>query len=62
MLYEVITRKVDLVGGAPTTIARVPNARGATWNEAGTIAFVPDYQTAMYSVSADGKDEPVRLT
>jgi len=55
-------RKVDLVGGAPTTIARVPNARGATWNEAGTIAFVPDYQTAMYSVSADGKDEPVRLT
>jgi len=55
-------KRVDLVGGSPTTIASVPNARGATWNADGTIVFAPDYQSGLFRVSADGKGKPEPFT
>jgi len=55
-------KKVDLVGGSPLSIATVSNQRGATWSADGTIVFAPDYQTPLFSVNADGKGQPVRIT
>jgi serine/threonine protein kinase len=55
-------KKIDLAGGSPTTIATVPNPRGATWNADGTIVFTPDYQSGLFQVSADGTGEPVQMT
>ncbi len=55
-------KRVDLVGGSPTTIANVPNARGATWSQEGTIVFSPDYQSGLFRVDASGKQPPEPLT
>ncbi|HEX9655604.1 MAG TPA: protein kinase [Bacteroidota bacterium] len=55
-------KRVDLVGGSPTTITAVPNARGATWNVNGTIVYAADYQSGLFRVSADGKGKPEPVT
>ena len=55
-------RKVDLVGGSPTTIADVPNPRGATWNQDGMIVFAPDFQSGLFRVSSDGKGTIEQVT
>jgi Tol biopolymer transport system component len=55
-------KKTDLVGGSPTTITDVPNPRGGTWSEDGTIVYAPDYQSGLFRVAADGKTPPVQLT
>ena len=55
-------KKIDLVGGSPATITRVPNNRGGTWNQDDIIVYSPDYQSGLFIVNADGKSEPVPLT
>ncbi len=55
-------KKTDLMGGSPTTIASVPNARGGTWSADGTIVFAPDYQSGLFQISSDGKGVPTPLT
>ena len=55
-------KKTDLVGGSPMTIADVPNPRGATWNQDGTIVFAPDFQSGLFRVASDGKGKPEELT
>ena len=55
-------KKIDLAGGSPITIADNPNPRGGTWNQDGTIVYVPDFQSGLYRVSADGKGTPEQLT
>ncbi len=55
-------KKVDIVGGSPTTIAVVPNPRGGTWAADGTIVFTPDYQAGLFRLNADGTGKAERVT
>jgi serine/threonine-protein kinase len=47
-------RKVALTGGAPVTIAKAVNNRGATWTVDDTIIFAPDTPGGLARVAAAG--------
>ncbi len=55
-------KKIDLVGGSPISIADVPNPRGGTWTQDGTIVFAPDFQSGLFQVSSDGEGTPEPVT
>ena len=47
-------KRLDLGGGSPHALAPVTQARGGTWNAAGTVVFVPDLYSGLMRVSASG--------
>ena len=49
-------RRVDLAGGRPQVIANAPRLNGGAWNRDGTILFVPDFNSGVAQVSANGGD------
>jgi serine/threonine protein kinase len=49
-------RRVELAGGRPQVIANAPRLYGGTWNRNGTILFVPDFNSGIVQVSANGGD------
>jgi Tol biopolymer transport system component/tRNA A-37 threonylcarbamoyl transferase component Bud32 len=49
-------RRVDIAGGRPQVIANAPRLSGGTWNREGTILFVPDFNSGIARVSANGGD------
>jgi Tol biopolymer transport system component len=53
-------KKVAADGGPVLTLAPVTDARGGTWNAAGTIVFSPGFESSLSRVSdAGGAVEPV---
>lgn len=46
--------RLDLAGGVVQTLARAPEAIGATWNGEGTILFVPALGNPVQKISANG--------
>ena len=47
-------KKISVEGGAAVTICDVPNGRGASWSENGSIVFVPGVRAALSEVSSAG--------
>jgi eukaryotic-like serine/threonine-protein kinase len=47
-------KTVPVEGGTPADICDAPAGRGGTWNAQGTILFSPQYESAIYQVSASG--------
>jgi Tol biopolymer transport system component len=47
-------KRLDLGGGAPTTLAPAINGSGGTWNADGVIVFAPDLTSPLLRVSATG--------
>jgi len=47
-------RKVSIRGGAPVTICPLPNLRGASWGEDGTIVFSASSSGGLQRISANG--------
>jgi serine/threonine protein kinase len=47
-------KRLDLDGGAPTTLAPASNGRGGTWNADGVIVFAPNIGSPLLRVSATG--------
>jgi Tol biopolymer transport system component len=47
-------KALEVVSGSVRTIADAPNGRGASWGADDTIAFAPDYRSALFIVSAAG--------
>jgi Tol biopolymer transport system component len=47
-------KRLDLGGGAPTTLAPATNGDGGTWNADGVIVFAPRGGTPLMRVSATG--------
>jgi Tol biopolymer transport system component len=54
-------RKMPVAGGAAQAIAPAPNFAGATWTTNDTIIYGPDWRTALFVVSANGR-EPRPIT
>lgn len=54
-------KKIPLAGGPVQTICDVPDGRGASWNEQGTIVFAPRLAGPLQSVS-DGGGTPTQVT
>jgi serine/threonine protein kinase len=53
-------QRIDLAGGKPLDLADASNPRGATWNAAGDIIFVPAATKCAYRIPASGGDrQPV---
>jgi Tol biopolymer transport system component len=53
-------KKISVTGGAAVTLCDVPNGRGGTWAEDGTIIFTPNFGTGTSLLrvsSAGGKPE-----
>jgi serine/threonine-protein kinase len=47
-------KKISVQGGAAVTLCDVPNARGGSWGDDGTIVFAPDNRVALSKVSSAG--------
>jgi Tol biopolymer transport system component len=47
-------KKVEVASGAVQTLCDAANGRGASWGADATIAFAPDYQSGLFSVSSSG--------
>jgi Tol biopolymer transport system component len=47
-------QKISVQGGAAVTLCDVPNARGGSWGDDGTIVFTPDNRVALSKVSSAG--------
>jgi Tol biopolymer transport system component/aminoglycoside phosphotransferase (APT) family kinase protein len=47
-------KRLDLGGGAPTTLAPATNGYGGTWNADGVIVFAPSLTSPLLRVSATG--------
>jgi serine/threonine-protein kinase len=47
-------KKVSVQGGATVTLCDVPNDRGGSWGDDGTIVFAPDNRAAISKVSSAG--------
>jgi eukaryotic-like serine/threonine-protein kinase len=54
-------KKIAIAGGPAQTICDVPEGRGGSWNEQGTIIFAPRIAGPLQSVS-DGGGTPIVLT
>lgn len=54
-------KRIDINGGALTSLCDAPLGRGGTWNKDGVIVFAPDFRTPLYRVSASG-GEPTPVT
>ncbi|MGI9101497.1 MAG: LpqB family beta-propeller domain-containing protein [Terriglobales bacterium] len=46
--------KIPAAGGAATSLAPAPNARGGTWSKDDVIVYTPDFNAALLRVSAQG--------
>ena len=53
---------IPAAGGAITTIADAPNARGGSWGADDTIIFTKDFRNALERVSARGGSTPTDVT
>ena len=47
-------KKISVQGGVAVTLCDVPNARGGSWGDDGTIVFAPDNRVALSKVSSAG--------
>jgi Tol biopolymer transport system component len=47
-------KTIEVSGGSPVTLADAPGELGGTWNQDGTILFVPEPAKGIYEVSATG--------
>lgn len=47
-------RKISIHGGTPVNLCLVPQLRGASWGEDGTIVFAPEQASGLMRVSANG--------
>jgi Tol biopolymer transport system component len=47
-------KRLDLGGGRPRTLADAPRLVGGTWSRDGVILFVPDFNTEVFRVAAEG--------
>ncbi len=54
-------KKIPVAGGPAQTICAVPDARGGSWNEQGTIIFAPRLAGPLQAVS-DGGGTPTDVT
>jgi hypothetical protein len=54
-------KRIDINGGALTSLCDAPLGRGGTCGRDGVIVFAPDFRTPLYRVSALG-GEPVAVT
>jgi serine/threonine protein kinase len=58
---EGLMRRHDLGTRSTRTICDAPGGRGGAWLENGAILFAPSFQTAIFSVPAEG-GEPTQIT
>jgi len=47
-------KTIEVSGGSPVMLADAPDELGGTWNQDGTILFVPEPAKGIYEVSATG--------